>query len=292
MTKITLHPNVANFIVRMDWNDSRGDLPGFSEELVRNYEAGKLILLGNAPFTIDFPLLNQVSLPEDSGVQKLSDKFLVYPKLYKPRVAKFMFENFAGRPLLYARFRREVRSVSGQIRSFLGSMFRGYRFARRGVSWRFTRTGPESLHLDFFKPKGDFDYLRLFINIDEEPRVWSVTHQLEELVARTWESARLIDLMGAPPHVLTQHINNHLLYGLSHRPPEETDRHVIEFAQGDVWLCESRTTPHQIISGRRMIATDFYVDPSSMRDPSRRVVARVERCMQACAERATMAGAA
>ena len=65
-------------------------------------------------------------------------------------------------------------------------------------------------------------------------------------------------------------------------PPAVTDRHVVEFTQGDVWLCETRINSHQILSGRRLVATDFYVDPSSMLDPEQRVEARVARCMERC----------
>ena len=275
MATIHLHPNVANFIVHMDWRDAQGDVPGFSDELVRHYEAGDLIILKNAPFKIDFELLNQVTVPEGKRFQKLSDKFIVYPKLYKPEIARFMLENFAGRPLLYARFRHEVQRVSDDIRTFLRTVFRTYRILKTGVSWRFTETGPESLHVDYFNPKQDFDYLRLFINIDERPRVWTVSHQLDELIRRNFDKAKLAEIVDAPLHQVSLRMTTQVLKLLSFLPPEETDRHVIEFAQGDVWLCETRLNSHQIFSGRRMIATDFYVDPSTMLDPGRRVNTRI-----------------
>lgn len=282
MAKIRLNPNVANFIVQMDWRDAQGDEQGFSDELVRRYEAGDLIILKNAPLRFDYALLNRVSLPEGRRFQKLSDRFIAYPKLYKPDVARFMLQTFASRPLLYARFRGEVRRVSNDIRRFLGSVFRGYRFGKMGVSWRFTRTGPESLHVDYFAPKSDVDYLRLFVNIDEEPRIWTVSHQLEELIRRNYRRVNLAALRDAPAHEICLHVTRQVLMPLTLLPPEETDRHVIEFEQGDVWLCESRINSHQIYAGRRMIATDFYVDPLSLRDPSQRLEARVRRTMQEC----------
>ena len=45
MARIRYHPNVADFFVHMDWRDSRSDPLGFKTELLKTYEAGKIILL-------------------------------------------------------------------------------------------------------------------------------------------------------------------------------------------------------------------------------------------------------
>jgi hypothetical protein len=58
------------------------------------------------------------------------------------------------------------------------------------------------------------------------------------------------------------------------------DRHVVRFAPGEVWLCETRLNSHEIYSGHRLVATDFYVDSGSMLDPSQRVEARVRRALE------------
>ena len=41
---------------------------------MRDYEQGKVIILENAPFRMDFELLNKVSLPRSRQFQKLSYK--------------------------------------------------------------------------------------------------------------------------------------------------------------------------------------------------------------------------
>jgi hypothetical protein len=289
MATVRLNPNVENFIVRMDWADARNDVPGFADELVRTYEDGKLIILKNAPFRIDYDLLNQVSVPKNPRFQKLSDRFITVPKLYRRDVAAWMWQTFADRPLVYPRFRSEVQRVSAQVRDFIRLVFRDYRFLKTGVSWRFTPTHLESLHLDYFNPKHDVDYVRLFINIDRAPRVWTVSHQLDELILRYAQANPVDALQGARTHDVTQTINHAMLYPLTKLPPEETDRHVIEFEQGDVWMCETRLNSHQILDGHRMIATDFYVDPTSMRDPSKRVRTRIERTLERCHKRADAA---
>ncbi len=57
----------------------------------------------------------------------------------------------------------------------------------------------------------------------------------------------------------------------------EQPRHVVHFEQGDVWLCDSRIVSHQIVAGRRLLATHMKGDPESMLDPSQRLEARVRR---------------
>jgi hypothetical protein len=112
--------------------------------------------------------------------------------------------------------------------------------------------------------------------------VWTVSHQLEDLIARNYATAELAELSGSPSNSIIDRINRRVLNPISYEPACETDRHVVEFTQGDVWLCETRINSHQIFSGRRLVATDFYVDPSSMLDPEQRVEARVARCMERC----------
>jgi hypothetical protein len=202
--------------------------------------------------------------------------------MYKADIAKLMLTKFGRNPALYFKLRREILRVTEEVRRFLRDVFKPYLIRKESVSWRFTPTGPEPLHVDWFRPTDDLHHVRLFINIDEQPRVWTVSHQLEDLIARNYATADLAELGGAPSNSIIDRINRRVLNPASYEPASETDRHVVEFTQGDVWLCETRINSHQIFSGRRLVATDFYVDPSSMLDPEQRVEARVARCMERC----------
>jgi 3-deoxy-D-manno-oct-2-ulosonic acid (Kdo) hydroxylase len=281
MAQIQYHPNVADFFAHMDWRESKSDPLGFKTELLRNYETGSVIILKNSPFSIDYGLLNKLYLPKGQQYQKLSYKTLIYPRMYKADIAKFMLTKFARTPVLYFKLRREILRVTKEVRLFVRDVFKPYRIRKESVSWRFTPTGPEPLHVDWFRPTDDLHYVRMFINIDEQPRVWTVSHQLEELIARNYATAELAEL-SSPSNSIIDRINHRVLNPISYEPASETDRHVVEFTQGDVWLCETRINSHQIFSGRRLVATDFYVDPSSMLDPEQRVEARVARCMERC----------
>ena len=202
--------------------------------------------------------------------------------MYKADIAKLILTKFGRTPVLYFKLRREILRVTKEVCRFVRDVFEPYRIRKESVSWRFTPTGPEPLHVDWFRPTDDLHYVRMFINIDEQPRVWTVSHQLEDLIDRNYAIAELAELGGSPSNSIIDRLNGRVLNPVSYEPACVTDRHVVEFTQGDVWLCETRINSHQILSGRRLVATDFYVDPSSMLDPEQRVEARVARCMERC----------
>ena len=280
MADIELSPNVADPFVRMDWHDGRGDPVGFRSTLVRNYELGKVIVLENAPFDINFDVLNKVSLPCGRSSQKLSDKFFRTPKLHRADVRRLLYTAFGLDVTLYLAFSREVRRLSASLRDFARDVFRPYRFLKLGVSWRFTLTGPEGLHVDYFRNEEDLHYLRIFVNVDNDARVWTLSHQLEELIRRYYDEARLSQLADAPSNAVCSRLNKVVFDHVNALPRNAMDRHVVRFAPGEVWLCETRLNSHEIYSGHRLVATDFYVDSGSMLDPSQSVDARVRRALE------------
>lgn len=280
MTDIELSPRVADPFVRMNWRDEGNDPADFRAALMRDYERGKVVILENAPFRIDFDLLNKVSLPRGRRFQKLSDRILCTPRLYRAEVRRLLYEAFGTDILLYLAFRREVMRVGASLRDFARTVFRPYRFLKLGVSWRFTMTGPEGLHVDYFRNDEDLHYLRIFVNVDSEPRVWTLSHQLEDLIERYYDEARLFELAEAPANAICSRLNKVVFDRANALPRSAIDRHVVSFAPGEVWLCETRLNSHEIYSGHRLVATDFYVDPASMLDPSQRVEARVRRSLE------------
>jgi hypothetical protein len=138
MARIQHHPNVADFFAHMDWRESKSDPPGFKTELLRNYEAGKIILLKNSPFSINYGLLNKLHLPKGRRFQKLSYKTLIYPKMYNADIAKLMLMKFGRTPVLYVKLRREILRVTKEVCRLVHDVFKSYRIQKESVSWRFT----------------------------------------------------------------------------------------------------------------------------------------------------------
>lgn len=280
MARLQISPDVANRFITLDWSDEQHDPTGFCRDLIDHYEAGDIIILKHAPFRIDFDLLNKVDFPAGRKYQKLGEKAFVWPKLHRAGVAKLFMGSFLHRPGFYLAFRREVKSVSSQLREFAKHVFAPYQFGEMNVSWRFTPTGPEGLHVDYFRADENVHHVRIFINIDAKPRIWTVGHQLDELIGRFYEEARLDELRAADSKTICNRLNKTVLGDVNKPQGGALDRHVVEFEQGDVWLCETRINSHQIFSGHRLVATDFYVNSNSMLDPSRAVEARVRRTLE------------
>lgn len=290
---IELNPRVADRFVHLDWRDEKDDPEGFRTTLMQRYEAGDVLILRNAPFQIDLDLLNRVSLPSGKQFQKLADTTFRVTSLCRADPRKVFRAAFGNDVLLYLRFRREVDRVSACLRDFARDVFRPYRYLKQGVSWRFTKTTQEGLHVDYFRKDEDLHYVRIFINVDKQPRVWTLSHSLEELIRRHYDEAGLGEVRHAPSNKVCSRLNKRVFDPMNKYAPGTMDRHFAHFAPGDVWLCETRLNSHEIYSGHRMVATGFYVDPTSMLNPAERVDARVQRALEAAggvAERSAAAG--
>ena len=281
MADIELNPRVADRFVHLDWRDEKEDPEGFRTALVRHYEAGDVLILRNAPFAIDLELLSKVSLPTGKQFQKLSDKTFQLTSFFRADPRKVYRAAFGSDVMLYLRFRREVDRVSACLRDFARDVFRPYRFLKQGVSWRFTKSTKEGLHVDYFRNDEDLQYVRIFINVDQQPRVWTLSHSLEELIHRHYDAAGLGELPAdAPSNAICSRLNKRVFNPMNKLAPGTMEHHVVRFAPGDVWLCETRLNSHEIYAGHRMVATGFYVDPTSMLTPAERVDARVRRALE------------
>lgn len=279
MPQITLSPQVPDFFVEMDWRDRAARPAKFDADLVDAFEAAKVILLKNPPFEVDFELLSRVSFPAGRKYQKLRRTFLTRPKLYKPRVARAMYGAFGTDVGFYLKFRKAVNRLSQDLTDFKAKVFAGYRFLKRDISWRFTPTGPEGLHVDYVRSAEDLQYVRIFVNVDNAPRVWTLSYQLEELIERYFDFAGLAEMQGAHANEICNRLNQTVFSAHERLPGGPLPSHRVAFQPGEVWLCESRLNSHEIFSGRRMVGTHFPADPQTMRDPSLRVEARVARAM-------------
>jgi hypothetical protein len=266
MPTIHLSPEVPNYFVQMDWQDRAAEPARFSDELMRHYEAGEVVILKNAPVNVNFDLVNRITLPA-GRFKKASDNYFLYPNLISPSVAQAIYSGFGVNIGLYLAFRREVARVSADLRRLARSAFAKYRFTHMGLSWRFTETEMENMHIDAYSIDDDLQYVRIFMNLDTRARCWNTSYRLDELVPRYYADAQMQELQSASADAFNNRLNEHAFGG---KAPgcDGFPRHVVEFQMGDVWIFDSRLLSHQVVSGRRMIATNFQAEPASMLDPS------------------------
>ncbi len=276
MAHVKLDPLLADPFVRMNAEDASRSAHDFSRELVDAYEAGRVILLEDAPFHPDIELLSRFRLPAEPRFKKLSDTFFLRPALHRREVRRAFREMFSSWSDYFA-FRREVARLRREIRKFIFQSFSGYRFSKENISWRFTPSGGEHMHLDFFHSGEDIQYVRMFINVDVQPRLWNVSASLMELADRFYETAALGRFRDRSADALIECLTK-IVFGWKDNPGDDRQpRHEVVLEPGDVWLCDSRKVSHQLVRGNRLVSAKFRALPSSMRDPTLRVEAQLAR---------------
>ncbi len=273
MADVKLNPKVANYIVEFDWASVGTDKGPSFRDIVRHYEAGDLILLNNVPLGVDYEFLNRIVVPDLEGARKLSHKSFLYPKLWNSSERRLLFATFGFNLADYWRFRAQVLHLNRRVAELTHQIFSSYRFFKEQFSWRFLPTdlGVHPLHIDTFGSNEDHQYVRFFVNLDREPRVWKVSHRLEEVAEQVYRQE------GWERHASLSanefcNIASRYCY-----EQENPDCHIVSFAQGDVWLCDTRKISHGVVSGHRLMATHFWADPQSMQDPSKRLDPVVEK---------------
>ena len=129
-----------------------------------------------------------------------------------------------------------IRETEDDVRRRVRRWFPAKTLYAEMHSWRFTVTKDEPLHFDVYAERVTSPVIRVFVNLDTEPRLWDVG-----TVARGPDA-------GTYDPVYKARID---------REPSER----IAFDPGDVWIVDSRRVAHAIIHGRRAAMFSFETEP-------------------------------
>jgi hypothetical protein len=279
MAIIVRDSQVADYLVERELG-SEADVA----EVRRLYEEGYLILLRGAKFDLDYAFLNSVDFDVEGPpeimhkVKKFGGhKFLALSPKSSSTLDTFVFENvFAGDAGKLSYFQDQVRSGNAQSDALYAKLFPQYVATRTVHTWRFTETMFENLHWDVFGIPEPFHQVRIFTNIASRPRLWRVSHHVDEFAEGIYDEWNLSQFAGAIGDDLVRFMNKDVLLGktpcLDHQP-----KHHIAFEQGDVWICETRLLAHQIYHGERAFAAMYFSDPEAMDRPELGFEARIQR---------------
>lgn len=279
MAKIVRDPLVADYIVERDV-ETEADCA----EVRGLYEDGYLVLLRGVKFDLDYPFLNSLDFDVEGPpeimqrVKKYSGhKILALTPKNTGPLEQFVFNNiFAGDAGKLNYFQDQVRSGNAQSDALYARLFPRYVATRSVYTWRFTETMYENLHWDVFGIEESFHQVRIFTNIANSPRLWRISHHSDEFAESIYHEADLNRFADSNGDDLLRTMNNSVLRG---KTPcmDRMPKHHIAFAQGDVWVCETRILAHQIYHGERAFAAMYFSEAATMDRPELNLEARLRR---------------
>ena len=243
------------------------------QKIVSNFYQNKLNIIDNFISSENIEFLNKhINLIFDSDKLEIMKKnnFKQYKKIKKQRnINKLLNEINIDNNLknnLIDKFNNIDDSLSNLIKNIFNCNIN-----KIEKTFRFTLTKNENLHYDIFEPPlQDENIIRVFINIDNDFRVWNNSYNIYEFIDLFENDIidkmieKNIDLTYDGPNKINKFIvdevmesNKHenINYFFNNGYPKITNK----FGSGSLWICDSIVNSHQIIYGQKCISYKFYI---------------------------------
>lgn len=201
------------------------------EPLVRE---GHLVLFSSMPFT-HLKVLRQLPIHSIERWKKFKSRDAL-SRVTAPNHPLFQLGWAASIPAA-ERIQRVLRETEVEARNFMRGWFPSTQLYAELHSWRYTVTKDEPLHFDTYAERVTTPVLRLFVNLDTEPRVWDVGPiSYSEKDRGTFDPVYKANVIKDVP----------------------VER--VEFPPGSAWVVESYRVAHAIIHGRRAAMFTFETE--------------------------------
>jgi len=171
-----------------------------------------------------------------------------------------------GDDVLLLKLYSELLRLELEFKLLVARVLPGYWDATWGnCTFRFTRTENEAIHLDSFQdgkptpPKFHRPRLKLFLNVDAEPRVWNVGPTLPDLLRLS--EGELGAELPTNVNVLCARINASGILSKVRTVRVEIPPRGIVFANG-------ATVVHQVVYGNRMVCLEGLAPKSALQPSS------------------------
>ena len=215
------------------------------------FEEGALLLWRDVPLP-GLDRLRTLPLLPDPLLRKLKTKDIEGLK-----VKRLPWSLWASSPSKAQALWREVfRPAAIWINAFASEAFPSYRFASAMETWRFVETRDMAMHWDSYAVHVERIGLRVFVNVDSQPRLWALGPDLLDFAREHHER---LDLGRC--RTLSQ-VALACTKGLE---PRDWPR--IEIPPGGLLICQAQRVGHQVLYGRRMLGFAFQVETASLTRP-------------------------
>lgn len=248
------------FIVKNEKLDDYFVELGQFQDIRNYYERGRVIIFDEIPFFDTYKefLNNQVIsfFTEDIKIKKMKGAALL-----KKIDQEHILLKFTKKPW---DLQKIILDTYLFVKGSLNKLFPHYHILSENWTWRLTTTKNDAMHLDSYAGQSnDLHNVRVFINLDNQPRVWRTSILLPEIYKKYRHIIKYIEkTCGKNTH--PNDINNILNQEV---PWQNLPFHEIYFAPFSMWLCDSQFIPHQGLRGNKLAAYTFRVSPETMLHP-------------------------
>ncbi|MBO9669760.1 MAG: Kdo hydroxylase family protein [Sphingobium sp.] len=264
MPELFVNPKLPNYFVEAA-EVASGRI---EKSYVPEYESGKVITFPNLKIDIDFDFWANLDRESNRNLKKFRSSVANFDMHdvddHLQRMIEAGVNDTTAEKLI-----DNMRSIYQQIIPTYLSIFSGYEFTKRKTVWRLATVMNENMHIDAYKGESEDYPARMFINLDNQPRIWQTSWPVDDICAM---NAGKID-----PRKLENMTRgdvwaqlNHVTFGKGTAEWWDSQpRHVSYFDPGDIWIVDSRQISHQIFYGRRALSIDFAIPGRSMLEPAR-----------------------
>lgn len=271
MTQLFAHPEVEDYFVEHDFRAIEGSgAVAARQAIIDDLVGEKLILLRGLKFDADMAFLRSVSFHQKWRWKKLAlTRFHALPEGKRradAEISEFVVDVFASDWGKFDYFLEQSARINARISEAMDRMFSTYTFRQRHIIWRFTETRVENLHFDVDRNCDDLELMRLYVNLDDVPRIWYTAGTFSTTASEWYEKLNLAQFRGKPNDALLKRLDTGAYGDWNARGRDKVPRHLVFFEPGDVWIVDGRRIAHQVMFGRRVVSTLFVADPDGVPD--------------------------
>jgi len=268
---IERHPGVPDHFLVLERRASFADYArAYGDALAERYENHGVIVLPHVPVQFDHAYVRALVFPPQW--KKIGTRNGIERPFVVRDGEQFAFaEDHPLLPLfgsvkaaLY--LQQQIVAFNTQLREGLRLLFPQYlSLAEGNITWRFTETVEEGLHLDVFKGGAPLSArersthrLKIFVNIDAAPRRWRTSLDLPAVLKAC--RARL-------PRELPDDVNvvNDIIDKLG--ALQQLPAHSIAYPALSAVIANGETLAHEVVYGRRVIGGEFGCHKADMLMP-------------------------
>ncbi|MDX1376075.1 MAG: hypothetical protein R3357_10955 [Burkholderiales bacterium] len=271
---IERHPDLPDPFLVLEPRERAGDYArSYGDRLAEHYEKLGAIVIPRLPIDFDLEFLQQLVFPREwkkIGTLNGVDRPVIARSggQIAPDASHPLIEILGEIPLaVYVQ--SQIARFNSQLRNALRVLFPRYYSLEENVNitWRLTETRDEGMHLDVFNSGRPLSAglrsrhrVKIFVNIDSEPRRWRVSYALPELLRRCRD--QLPDELPDDLNVLNNVLDK---LGVLDALPA----HQVAYPAMSAVIVNAEAVAHEVVYGRRMVAGEFILDSADMLDPSR-----------------------